>query len=136
MWLRTVLQNTGVKADKPCDFLKRGILPHKMFRVHQRHIISSTVQYSNTENMPHCETEELYYRGEQIRFSAFSKPCHESKANSKNIIKILYHDQIETDTCVHSGSYTTHMPLLSVVLHDSKGFLLQQFINLRGNDAF
>jgi hypothetical protein len=65
------LHEKGVKADKPCDFLKRGILPHRMFRVHHRHVISSTVQYSNNENMPHCETEELYYREEQIHFSYF-----------------------------------------------------------------
>lgn len=65
------LREKGAKVDKPCDLLKRGILPHRIFRVYQRHVITFTVHYSNKENMPHCGTEKLYYGEEQIHFSYF-----------------------------------------------------------------
>jgi hypothetical protein len=99
------------------------------FHVHHRYLFKQQ-EHATRWN------KELFYRQKQIPFPTFCKSCHESKAYKKRNIKILLHTLIETDTCAHPDNYTTHMSVLPVGLHDSKGLQLQQFVNPVGVEEF
>jgi hypothetical protein len=73
IYTRRVQRKTGRVISLRQEFCLTGYYytSARRFRVHQRHVICFTVQYSNNESMPHCKSEELYHRKEQIHFSFF-----------------------------------------------------------------